>query len=160
MHDYCSFANHYFIIFSLTQSDSIPSSPLFFFFFISHTLFSSAQSINHLATTTQPTQPTTTILQHIKIQSQIQQKIKAKINKNQTKNQQKSNLKSTPTYQTENPNPPEALFDLTLTKAASPNPSRSPLLSHPCQIPLQTQATRHLPLPPLWWFHFFYFFFV
>ena len=37
MHSYCSFANHYFIIFSLTQSDSIPCSSLFFSF-SSHTL--------------------------------------------------------------------------------------------------------------------------
>ena len=33
---------------------------------------SSAQPINHLPTTTQSMQPTTTILQHIKIQPQIQ----------------------------------------------------------------------------------------
>ena len=134
MHDYCSFANHYFIIFSLTQSDSIPSSSLLFFFFISHALSSSAQPINHLPITTQQTQPPTTILQHIKIQSQIQQKIKAKINKNQ----QKSNLKSTPTYQMENLNPLEALYYHTLTEALSkPKPKPYPIspLSKPSPKP-------------------------
>ena len=96
MHNYCNFANYYFIIifYSLSQSNPVSLSLLLSSF------SSSTQPINHLPTTTQSMQPTTTILQHknpttnsIENQSQNQRKIKSKINKIQTKNQWKSNPK-------------------------------------------------------------------
>ena len=131
MYDYFNFTNHYFIIFSLTQSDSIPSFfSLLFLLHLTHSLFtytanqlsahhhSTDATHNHHFTTHK--KPTTNSIEN---QSQNQWKIqthpteKPKSTKIKTKNQQKSNLKSTPTYQTKNPNPPEALSDLTLTKA-------------------------------------------
>ena len=103
----------YFNLFSHSQALSHFFYPLLLHLTLSFSL--STQLFNNLLTTTQPLQPTTTIVQHKKSNHKFNRKSKLKSTKNQTQNQQKSNKKSmeikieingksTPTYQTENPN--------------------------------------------------------
>ena len=96
MHNYCNFANYYFIIifYSLSQPNPVSLSSSLFFFFICTTNQPSAHhhpiNATHHHHFTKHKNPTTNSIEN---QSQNQRKIKSKINKIQTKNQWKSNPK-------------------------------------------------------------------